>query len=243
MVTAIVFAATQEERIEELERIARYIPDDWIDENNPEVIPSPTDAKKKFNLTDEELFNDIMTLANKYSIAETNNENRICRQIAVLWVGSYGTTNDFKYLRTIMHNPNDYAQEYAIKILIEKTKLTELLIPIAYEIVTNKIVISKSLRSLAYSQLHSMCIKEYSSYVENTNLHSKIASFFLDRASQEVDSPLYVDQVACELNPSYRHSQQRRDNLARLRPVGLTGEEADIYNYRQRDAERVADDK
>ena len=34
---------------------------------------------------------------------------------------------------------------------------------------------------------------------------------------------LYVDEVACRLNPTYRHSQQRRDNLARLRKPGLTG--------------------
>ena len=48
---------------------------------------------------------------------------------------------------------------------------------------------------------------------------------------------LYVDRVACDLNPTYRHSQQRRDNLARLRPAGLTGEQAEIYDARQRDAQ------
>jgi hypothetical protein len=56
-------AATQEERIEELERIALYEPSDWIDEN--EVIPTPDDAKKKFNLTDAQLFSDIKTLEKK----------------------------------------------------------------------------------------------------------------------------------------------------------------------------------
>lgn len=35
---------------------------------------------------------------------------------------------------------------------------------------------------------------------------------------------------------SFRHSQQRRDNLARLRSAGLTGEPAEIYSARQRDA-------
>ena len=53
----------------------------------------------------------------------------------------------------------------------------------------------------------------------------------------EMDSTLYVDQVACELNPSYRHSQQRRDNLARLRKPGLTGLPAQIYDAAQRDAQ------
>jgi hypothetical protein len=48
---------------------------------------------------------------------------------------------------------------------------------------------------------------------------------------------LYVDRVACDLNPSYRHSQQRRDNLARLRKPGLTGLPAQIYDAAQRDAQ------
>ena len=65
----------------------------------------------------------------------------------------------------------------------------------------------------------------------------KIAAFFFQRAALETDSMLYVDRVACDLNPSYRHSKQRRDNLARLRPAGLTGEQAEIYDAAQRDAQ------
>ena len=42
---ALLYAATKEERIAELEYIALYEPSDWIDEN--EVIPTPDDAKKK----------------------------------------------------------------------------------------------------------------------------------------------------------------------------------------------------
>ena len=53
----------------------------------------------------------------------------------------------------------------------------------------------------------------------------------------ETNKTLYVDQVACELNPSYRHSQQRRDNLARLRKPGLTGLPAQLYDAAQRDAQ------
>ena len=47
---------------------------------------------------------------------------------------------------------------------------------------------------------------------------------------------LYVDEVTCRLNPTYRHSQQRRDNLAGLRKPGLTGLPAQIYDAAQRDA-------
>ena len=74
-------------------------------------------------------------------------------------------------------------------------------------------------------------------FVNNVQIRSNIAAFFLERATCEADSPLYVDEVACRLNPSYRHSQQRRDNLARLRKPGLTGLPAQIYDAAQRDAQ------
>jgi hypothetical protein len=228
-------AATQEERIEELERIALYEPSDWIDEN--EVIPTPDDAKKKFNLTDVQLFSDIKTLEKKYSISETNDEKRFCRKMAVSWIGGYGTTNDFPYLRNIMYNKNDYAQENAMRILIEKTKLTNLLLPLANEVVTNKNVFSLGLRRITYVTLAKMCNgNSTNTYINSVLIRSNIAAFFLERAGLESDMMLYVDRVACDLNPSYRHSQQRRDNLAKLRPIGLTGEQAEIYDGRQRDA-------
>ena len=228
-------AATQEERIAELERIALYEPSDWIDEN--EVIPTPDDAKKKFNLTNGQLLEDIKVLEKKYSISETNEEKQLCRKMAVLWIGGYGTTNDYPYLRSIMYNKKDYAQEYAMRIMIEKFKSTDLLLPMANDIVTNQTVFSHELRRLTYVSLADMCNVNYTnSYVNSIQIRSNIASFFLERASKERDIDLYVDRVACELNPTYRHSQQRRDNLARLRPTGLTGEQAEIYDARQRDA-------
>ena len=73
-------------------------------------------------------------------------------------------------------------------------------------------------------------------FVNNVQIRSNIAAFFLERATCEVDSPLYVDEVACRLNSTYRHSQERRDNLARLRKPGLTGLPAQIYDAAQRDA-------
>ncbi len=238
MAVAALFAATQEERIEELERIARYIPDDWIDENNPEVIPSPADAKKKFNLTDAELFNDIMTLANKYTIIETNEENRICKKSAVEWIGTYGTTNSIPYLRTIMYNRADYTQSEALFSVLRLSIKSESIISPAYDAVTNKTVFSEALRRSVYVFLHTKCTRGISSnYEDNPLLHSRIASFFLERAALESDMTLYVDRVACDLNPSYRHSQQRRDNLARLRNPGLTGLPAQLYDAAQHDAQ------
>ena len=231
-----VYAATQAERIAELERLALYEQSDVIEDDEVEIIPTPADAKKKFNLTDAQLLEDIKILEKKYSVAETNDEKRYCRKMAVLWLGWYGSTNDYSYVKSIMYNPNDYAQEYAIKTLIERTKQSDLLLSIATEVVTNKTVFSEELRGMTYCQLHCMCVKEYSSYVNNTHLHKRLSAFFLERAAFEPDMMLYVDSVACDLNPTYRHSQQRRDNLARLRPAGLTGEQAEIYDARQRDA-------
>ena len=63
---ALLYAATQEERLAVLEYVALYEPSDWIDEN--EVIPTPADAKKKFNLTDAELYADIKAFEKKYSV-------------------------------------------------------------------------------------------------------------------------------------------------------------------------------
>ena len=145
---ALLYAATQEERLAVLEYVALYEPSDWIDEN--EVIPTPADAKKKFNLTDAELYADIKAFEKKYSVTETNEEKRLCRKMAVLWIGGYGTTNDYPYLRSIMYNKKDYAQEYAIKTLIERTKLSDLLLPIATEVVTNKTVFSEELRRMTF---------------------------------------------------------------------------------------------
>jgi hypothetical protein len=157
--------------------------------------------------------------------------------MAVSWIGGYGTTNDFPYLRNIMYNKNDYAQENAMRILIEKTKLTNQLIPLANEVVTNKNVFSLGLRRITYVTLAKMCNgNSTNTYINSPQIRSDIATFFLERAGLESDMMLYVDRVACDLNPSYRHSQQRRDNLAKLRPIGLTGEQAEIYDGRQRDA-------
>ena len=83
-----------------------------------------------------------------------------------------------------------------------------------------------------------MCKKEnVYVYVSDGLVRDRIAAFFLERAALESDKPLYVDEVACKLNPTYRHSQQRRDNLARLRKPGLTGLPAQLYDAAQRDAQ------
>ena len=229
------FAATQEERLAELEYVALYEPSDWIDEN--EVVPKPDDVKKKFNLTDVELYTDIMLLACKYSNTETNKEKRICRSSAIGWLGGYGSTNDLSFLAAIRTNNVDYAQEAAVFATLRLLKSGDLFIPMVRDVVTNTNIYSTGLRRLVYCHLYNMCKKEnVYVYVSDVSVRDRIAAFFLERAALERDCMLFVDRVACELNPSYQHSQERRDNLAKHRPVGLSGEQALIYDARQRDA-------
>ena len=45
-----------------------------------------------------------------------------------------------------------------------------------------------------------------------------------------------MDEIAYKLNPSYKYSQERRDNLAKLRKPNLTGLAAKFYDEAQRDA-------
>lgn len=54
--------------------------------------------------------------------------------------------------------------------------------------------------------------------IENPVQRARIAAFFVEQAGINGDLIITMDKYACELNPWYRHSQQRRDNLARLRP-------------------------
>lgn len=232
---ALAYAATKEERLAELEYVALYEPSDWIDEN--EVIPTPDDVKKKFNLNDAEFYADVMSLACKYSNTETNREKRICRSSAVGWLGVYGSTNDLSFLASVRTNKVDFAQEAAVFATLRILRSGDSFIPMVREVVTNTNMYSIGLRGLVYCHLHNMCRKEnVYVYVADGVVRNRIAAFFLERAALEPDMMLYVDRVACDLNPSYRHSQQRRDNLARLRPAGLTGEQAEIYDARQRDA-------
>ena len=117
-------------------------------------------------------------------------------------------------------------------------KYSPLFIPLIKDVVTNKVVYSHGDRQWVYIVSYGMCTKDQSDdYVDDPNVHSRIATFFREQAAVEKDFTLFIDRVACELNPSYRHSQARRDNLAKLRPQGLTGEPAAIYDGRQRDAE------
>ena len=237
---SMLYSATQEERLLALEGVALYVPSDDLSENpeDEEEVPTPDDVKRRFNLSDSQLLQDIIAMTQRYSKAETNEDKRICRSSAVLWMCGYGTTNNLPYLRSIMYDNTDYAQEDALFAVIHLKKKSNDFFPMLHSVVTNKMVFSKGLRDSVYYHLHAWSNRKYSKlYVNDPAFQTGIAAFFLERAGLEDGCTLFVDRVACELNPSYRHSQARRDNLAKLRPQGLTGEPAAIYDGRQRDAE------
>ena len=231
----VMYATNQVERVAELEVISLIEPAD--DLTREFVLPTPLDVKKKYNITDIQLRQDIEMLTKKYNAQETNEQNRLSRIISVCWLGLYGTTNNLAYLKTIMDNPNDYAQEAAMESCIELLKMKPDLIPLVRDVATNRVCYSVELKKRSYRILQGLSVPGLSpAYVSNMNVRVRIASYFLERAAEEEDSTLYVDRVTCDLNPSYRHSQQRRDNLARVRKPGLTGLPAQIYDAAQRDA-------
>ena len=230
------YATNQVQRLEMLEIISTTLPSDNLDERGE--TDTPLLVKEKYNLTDEQLLDDILFLTRKYSVSETNEEKRMARDVAVGWIGCYGTTNNLPYLASIMTNSIDYAQHSAICASINLLNKTQLFIPLIRSVVTNNVVYSHGDRQWVYIVSYGMCTKGRSDeYIDDPVLHSRIATFFREQAAVEKDFTLFIDRVACELNPLYRHSQERRDNLAKLRPQGLTGEPAAIYDGRQRDAE------
>ena len=234
-----LYSATQEERLTALEGVALYIPSDDLPDDLSEMKepPSPSDIKSRFNLTDAQLLQDIIAMTQRYSKSETNEDKRICRSSAVLWLGGYGTTNNLPYLRSIMYDNTDYAQRNALFSVINITMKTDGLFPMLHSVMTNKTVFSEGLRSSVCYQMHAWCDKKGSSgYIEDPVLHARVAAFFLERAGLEDGFTLYVDQGACELNPTYKHSQKRRENLAKLRKPNLTGLPAKLYDEAQRDA-------
>ena len=139
-----LYATNQVERVAELEVISLIEPAD--DLTREFVMPTPLDVKKKYNITDIQLRQDIEMLTKKYNAQETNEQNRLSRIISVCWLGLYGTTNNLAYLKTIMDNPNDYAQEAAMESCIELLKMTPDLIPLVRDVATNRVCYSVELK-------------------------------------------------------------------------------------------------
>ena len=225
----------QEERLQDLENICIYVESD--DLNDEDVSPTPDDIIRKYNVTTNDILRDLWSLSAKYSPSETNEEKRLAREMAFMWIGHYGGTNDLAQLETVMTNSADYAQESALRSSFYILRRSPQLISFARGVVTNACVYSLWLRSQICVHLLRLCEEGKSdTYINDPAQHARIATFFLERAAVDHERPLGADAFACFLNPSYRHSQQRRNNLAALRPPGLTGKRAELYDAAQADA-------
>ena len=225
---------TQKERLEELEYMIS-VPmsgEDFEDENYkpPEVY-----YMERFSLTKAELLLDIIELSRKYGILQTNEQKRVVRNTAIRTMERYSSTNELEYLSTIWKNNNDFSQRDGLKAALSIARDSSNMWGIIDYVFCATNNLPSSLKFATYGSLVAFSRVAMTNSLQEVQ-RGKIAAFFLKRAAVEEENTMYVDRVACELNPSYRHSQQRRDNLARLRPPGLTGEQADIYNFRERDA-------
>ena len=222
------------ERLEELERICAFVPCD--DLRVQEIIPMPHDIIEKYQISTNQLIADLKTVATRYALDEQDMIKRRTRSIAVANIGKYSGTNELAFLETIMTNGSDYAQQCAIGASIIILKHSPELIGLERKIVANTAICDR-LKAWTCYQLLYMCNEEMvGNYIDDPAQHARIAAFFVEQAGANRDLAITMDKNACELNPWYRHSQLRRDNLARLRPVGLTGKRAEIYNAAQQDA-------
>ena len=154
------------------------------------------------------------------------------RDMAICYVGQYGDSGDLSYLSSIMTNKNDFARETAFYSSLSISNGTTNFIVLVNEAFNPANGFSKEFQDGFYVGLYEYWKNDTN---KNSNQCVFIAHFFLESAAT-CGWNLFVDRCACEMNPSYRHSQARRDNLSRNRPPNLTGEQAEIYDARQRDA-------
>ena len=219
----------------ELENVCLFIPSDWLDEE--EVEPTPEEVKEKYGLSNADIVDGLDELARKFKPVATNFYQQASRGKAIRWIGEYGTTNDIGRLSSVITNSSDHAQKAAVSACLTLLRTSPELIPTARGIVTNDVMFSERLRVGVYVQLSGMLeYPDSECHVEDESQRARIAAFFKERAAVERSDTLYIDECACNHVPSYRHSQQRRDNLAALRPPDLTGRRAELYDAAQRDA-------
>ena len=228
-------ADEREERLRELTNICAWIPSDDLERAVPD--PTPEIVKSKYGLSNADIVNDLHEIAMRYGPEETNYHFCGTREVAVLWMGKYGSSNDVYRIADVVTNASDYAQDDAVTATMDMLRFSPELIPFVRNVATNSTVFSYSISGGMYVRLHAMGgLSDSGCYVEDAAQRARIAEFFLERAALAHSHTLYVDECTCSLNPWYRHSQQRRDNLAALRPPDLTGRRAELYDASQADA-------
>lgn len=240
--TICAMTGTQEERLRALEYSSNIVFDNTVEydalDEQTKRRPSEDYVRERFQMTHEELLCDARALVERYSPTETNMEKQSYREYAIMLVGRYGNTNDLEFLARIWSNNEDHAQTSALSSAMSLARNSEMLFDISKDVLTNSTYVAspKRMRSRVYTTLYSFGSPGEDRLTNEVQV-ARIASFFLERAAVERgDTVLDVDWAAYKLTPSYRHSQQRRDNLAAARPATLTGKPAEFYDAAQRDA-------
>ena len=232
--TVLAVNGSLEDRLDALEHSVG-VPLTGADIENEDYKPPEMYVMERFDMTEAELLSDIIALSQRYAITETNEAKRVVRNAAIRLMGYYCTTNELAYLSTIWKNNRDYSQRDALKVAMAVSKNSNKMWDIVNDVFAPSNNYNQVNRFAVYSSLSTFSENEVTnSFLEVRK--ERIAAFFLERAKLETDVILYVDEVACRLNPSYRHSQQRRENLAKLRKPNLTGLPAKLYDEAQRDA-------
>jgi len=232
------FAAkgTRAERIAALEEIVTWPP---CCSNEDDYVPPEEDVRLRYELTRDEFLQDLLTLAGKYDRNETNNYHRLARKLAVANVSVYGGTNELPYLSAIWHDAQDYAQREALLGAMLINSHSADVFDIANEVLTNATTFSASLREAVYLRLGNYYWYDTTAVQEQKN---RIAAYFLSRVDLEREHIYaFLDREVCEMFPSYRHSQRRRDNLAAVYDPTLTGAPKEVYEARVRDAQPVGE--
>ena len=229
-------AGTREERLEALE-YAVVDPD--CDGSGTDEVAGDVYVRQMYEMTADEMVQDLIALSLKYGVDETNAAHRAARQFAVGRLAYYQATNQLEYLTAIWRNPQDYAKKEALLAAMGLCKSGDGLFDIANEVVTNAVAFPATVRSAVYQRLYSYYSRGSETDVPQIQ-KDRIAAYFLSRVDLERE-PIYafLDGKVCEMFPSYRHSQRRRDNLAAVYDPTLTGAPKEVYEARVRDAQPV----
>lgn len=228
------FADSSDERLRALRKVCSFIPSDDLTEE--EVEPTPDDVIRKYHVTTNDVLQDLKVIVGQNEATTTNFYAQVRRIGAVAWIGQYGGTNEMPLLTSILTNRLDCARDAALGASMNITMKAGGLTNLVEWVVSDTNTFNAAIRRTAYIWMYDTGVEALAS-TNNQGVAGLVRDFFLRRAGVErSDEVLFVDRAACEFYPSYRHSQQRRDNLAALRPPNLTGKPAELYDARQADA-------
>ena len=175
-------ADEREERLRELTNICAWIPSDDLERAVPD--PTPEIVKSKYGLSNADIVNDLHEIAMRYGPDETNWDFRETREVAILWMGEYGTSNDLYRIAAVVTNSSDYAQDDAVMASMDMLKLSPDLIPFVRNVATNEVVFSTRIKESMFVRLCAMGGDiDSGCYVNDADQRALIAAFAVAMAA------------------------------------------------------------